>query len=183
MSDITAAQQLRQPLGAGVRMHENALRDEALTVGDVAFELQLPVLDELPIWDIVKIRQDGSEYFRNFQHSLSAAIEERLSDDAVSQALADEVTRDVIEPDVARIAARLRSAESSLKRKAGTSVALGALTTTVGVVIGAPLVVAAGIAAVGTSLPAAHKYFDDKRSVELSDMYFLWRLEEEAGMH
>jgi hypothetical protein len=37
-----------------------------------------------------------------------------------------------------------------------------------------------GIAALGTSVPAAHKYFDDKGAVELEDMYFLWRLERKA---
>ena len=35
-------------------------------------------------------------------------------------------------------------------------------------------------AAMGTSLPAAHKYFEDKGSIELNDMYFLWRLQQRA---
>jgi len=185
VSDLSAAKQLGLPLGAGVHMHEDALSgwSRSRTIEDVAFHLQLPVLDELPIADIVRVRQDEMEFFHNFRHALSIAIEDRLSADASSQAVAGEIGRDVIEPELARIAARLRAAETTFKRKAGASVAVGALATTVGVVIGAPLVVVAGAAAVGTSLTAAHKYFDDKESVELSDMYFLWRLEEVAAGH
>jgi hypothetical protein len=35
----------------------------------------------------------------------------------------------------------------------------------------------------GSSVPVAQKYFDDKGSIELADMYFLWRLEQRANRH
>jgi hypothetical protein len=67
-----------------------------------------------------------------------------------------------------------------LDRQLGASAVFGGVVTTIGLLAGAPLIVGAGIAAMGTSLPAAHKYFEDKGSIELNDMYFLWRLQQRA---
>jgi hypothetical protein len=182
VSDVVAARSMALPLGSSVRLHEDALArtNSRLTVGDVAFDLVLPVLDDLPIRDVVRLRQDEWEYFERFRSSLTQAIEERLSAGESSAAVATDVAQSVIEPAINDIDRRLRTAQRVLDRKLGVSAVFGGVITTVGLLAGAPLIVGAGIAAMGTSLPAAHKYFEDKGSIELNDMYFLWRLQQRA---
>lgn len=182
VSDVVAARSMALPLGSSVQLHEDALarRSGQFTVGDVAFDLALPVLDALPIPDVIRLRQDEWEYFERFRFSLTEAIEERLSTAESSAAAASDVARSVIEPAINDIDRRLRAAHRILDRKLGASAAVSGVVTTVGLLTGTPLIVGAGIAAMGTSLPAAHKYFEDKGSIELNDMYFLWRLEQRA---
>lgn len=185
VSDVIAARQLHLPLGAGVALHEDVLGtpSTAVDIGVVAFELELPVLSDLPIREIVKIRQDEFECFLKFRHALTAAIKECAASGVSNREAADRVCEEFIEPAIVDIAARLRSAERTLNKSAGAAAVLGALVTTAGVLTAVPLVVEGGIAAVGFSVPALQKYFDKKGSVELSDMYFLWRLEERAAKH
>lgn len=185
ISDVVAARSLSLPLGASVQMHEDVLgrgsgrpRDD-----DVAFELSLPVMTELPVRDVIRLRADEAEYFLTFRDALQAAIRERLAAGDSAPEAAATIEHDIIQPALNNIAARLRSAERSVGRKIGTAVGFGAVTATIGVITGAPLVVGAGVAAMGTSVPSAQKYFDAKGSIELADMYFLWRLESLAAKH
>jgi hypothetical protein len=182
VSDVTAAKSMALPLGSSVQLHEYALAraSHSQTVADVAFDLDLPVLDLLPIRDVVRLREDESEYFERFRIAVTRAIEERLSTGESSAAVAADVVRNVIDPAINDIDRRLRTAQRVLDRKLGASAVVGAVATTVGLLAGAPLIIGAGIAAIGTSLPVVHKFFEDKGSIELEDMYFLWRLEERA---
>jgi hypothetical protein len=185
VSDLSAAQQLRLPLGAEVAIHSSTLeqRPVAPAIDDVAFSLQLPVLEEVPVSEIVRIRNDELESFYNLRNALTLAIQERISSGFDSNEIAESIAQDVIAPELARIAARLSVAQRTLSRKSTASVGLGTLVTVVGLLVGVPIVAGAGLAAIGTSLPAIHKYFDDKGAVELSDMYFLWKLQEAAQTH
>jgi hypothetical protein len=185
VSDVLSARYMELPLGTSVRMHGDVLSRTGppKTVTDVAFDLRLPVLEELPIRDIVRIRQDEWEYFESFRHALTRAIAERLSSDPTSPSIAEEVKRDVIDPAVLDIAARLRSVERVMDKKIYAAIGVGDLVTTVGVLTAAPLIVGAGVVAFGSSLQAVQKYFEDKGAIELSDMYFLWQLEMAASRH
>jgi hypothetical protein len=182
VSDVVTARSMALPLGSSVQLHEEALArtTSSSTVGDVAFDLVLPVLDTLPIRDVIRLRQDEWEYFDRFRSSLTQAIEERLSTGESSAAVAADVARSVIEPAINDIDRRLHVAQRVLDRKLGASAVFGGAVTTIGLLAGAPLIVGAGIAAMGTSLSAAYKYFEDKGSIELNDMYFLWRLQQPA---
>jgi hypothetical protein len=60
-------------------------------------------------------------------------------------------------------------------KKASASIGMGALMTTCGLLTANPLLITTGVGAVATTLPAAHKFIEDRRDVSLSDMYFLWR--------
>jgi hypothetical protein len=151
---------------------------------DVAFNLQLPTLNNLPLSELLKIRQDEWVYFDRFRQSLKEAIRQRVSSDAASPAVvAEQIYEDVIEPGLNDVTRRLDVVQKALDRKLATGIAIGGLITTVGVITGAPLIIGAGIAAMGSSVPVAQKYFDDKGSIELADMYFLWRLEQRANRH
>lgn len=185
VSDVVSARYMELPLGASVQMHEDVLSRSRppTTVADVAFDLKLPVLEELPIRDVVRVRQDEWEYFEKFRHALTHAIAERLKSDPASPLIAEEVKHDVIDPALMDIATRLRSVERVMDKKIGAAIGVGGLITTIGVLTAAPLVVGAGVVALGSSLPAVQRYFEDKGAIELSDMYFLWQLEMAASRH
>jgi hypothetical protein len=97
--------------------------------------------------------------------------------------VAEQIYEDVIEPGLNDATRRLDVIQKALDRKLATGIAIGGLITRAGVITGAPLIIGAGIAAMGSSVPVAQKYFDDKGSIELADMYFLWRLEQRANRH
>jgi hypothetical protein len=90
-----------------------------------------------------------------------------------------EIAEDVISPAVSKIANQMRAAERLLSRSGGLTVAVTAIATTVGLMLQAPVVIGPllGAAIGGVDLK---RYWADKKDVELSDMYFLWRL---AGVH
>lgn len=134
----------------------------------------------MPIGDIVKVRQDEWEYFERFRLALTAAIQERIGQNDTSPQVADRVYVDVIEPSLMDLDRRLRSAERALTRKVGVSMAVGAVTTVVSLLIGAPLEIGLGLVGVA-SLQAGHKYWEDRGRIELSDMYFLWSLERRSA--
>jgi len=185
VSDVETARLIEVPLGAGLPAHEGLLTQRAhVTESDVAFNLRLPTLNNLPLSELLKIRQDEWVYFDHFRQSLKEAIRQRVSSDAASPAVvAEQIYEDVIEPGLNDVTRRLDVIQKALDRKLATGIAIGGLITTVGVITGAPLIIGAGIAAMGSSVPVAQKYFDDKGSIELADMYFLWRLEERANRH
>jgi hypothetical protein len=139
------------------------------------------VLSRVPVRDIVKIREDEHESFEKFRDAITKAIQVRIeAGDVDPSIIARKIEEELIMPATNDIANRLKVARRALERKGGTSFAVGATITTIGLISGVPLIAGAGIAAIGSSLPAAHKYLDDKGSIELSDMYFLWRLEEKS---
>ncbi len=183
VSDVVAAGQLGLPLGASVEMHEDVLanaRVASASVEDVAYELRLPLLENLPVRDVVKLRHDEWEYFESFRNALGAAIEKRLRDEGGDAAVvAERVAKEVLEPELIKLDRRLRVAARSFQRRAATSMVVGGVATTIGLITGVPLIAGAGIAALGTSLPAAHKYFEEQGSIESENMYWLWRLQRE----
>ena len=90
--------------------------------------------------------------------------------------LADEIVGDVLMPSLRTIERRLDSSRKLLARKAGFSVVLGGLATTVGAFTAIPQLIAGGVAiAAGGATAAQHKFREEMRDVELSDMYFLWK--------
>lgn len=186
VSDVVAARQLGLPLGAAVQLHEDVLAKGQFAkprVEDVAFDLYLPVIEDLPLRDVVRLRHDEWEHFEAFRRAVSSAIVERIDDDSTAEVVADRVAREVLEPSLMALDKRLRVAERALERKAATSVVAGTVAVTIGLVTGAPLVVGAGVAAMGTSISAAHKYIEDRGGIESDDLYWLWRLNQTAAGH
>jgi hypothetical protein len=112
--------------------------------------------------------------------AVEAAVGQRISDAKTADQVASDVVSDIIDPALVDIGRRLKVAKRAFAKKAGASVAVGAATVTVGLMTAAPLIVGAGIAAMGTSIPVLHKLFEDRASVEISDMYFLWKLRSSA---
>jgi hypothetical protein len=182
VSDVRTAKYLTSPLAASVSLHSEVLdqpRAEA-TEAEVALELSLPVLEGVPAAELLKVRRDEALSFERFRHSLRAAIQERLSNvqGGSSAEVASSVAEEVINPALNDIQQRLGAAQELLAKKSAVSLGLGAISTTIGLIAGMPLLLPAGVA--WGLLPGQHymKYLEEKRDIQLSDMYFLWRQEQ-----
>ena len=180
-SDVAAAHQYDLPLGLVQSISGQMLQmSRPTSVADVVFQLELPVLDGISTIDLIRIRREQSEYFSSFRNALTRAARDRLNLHPAdsSDVAAEQIRTDVIEPELEKIRQRLASAERSLAKKTSIGLLLGALTTTCGLLFGAPTPLAgsAGVAAVvGITGTAASKHIDEVREVSLNDMYFLWK--------
>jgi hypothetical protein len=177
--DLTLADELALPLGCTVKLHGRLLRqlDTTLTGADIAFHLQLPVLDNVPVHELLVVRQEEHDHFLTFRSSLRSAIRERaraLSTGNSAEGVANEIRDDVIEPAVAKIRERLLAARHVLNRSAGLSVAIGALGTVVGAFGGPGFAEGGWAVAAGGVIAAGSKYQAQRTAVEDEDMYFLW---------
>ena len=181
-SDVATSKKTDLPLGSTIWLHGNLLRQPTtrVSVDDVAFAINLPVLNGVPLKTLLKIRSDERDAFVRFRHGLRQAITERLKAATKTQAdkLASEVRRDVIDPALENIRQRLASAERMLAKKTAVGVTLGGLMTICGLLsgIGAPLATAAGVGTlINIAGAAGVKDIEERRDVSLSDMYFLWK--------
>ena len=95
--------------------------------------------------------------------------------------IARQIEVDYLEPGLADIERRVRSSRKAVGKKSSVSLAVGSSAAVVGALTSIPLVIATGVATVAASVPAIHKYFDDKSSIEISDLYFLWEMKKRAG--
>lgn len=181
-ADIKAATTLGIPLGCTNWLHSEILSaaSESITPANVAFDLDLPILQGIPIETLMKVRRNEKESFQRFRDSLRLAVKERLKVDGSSKIaeISEQIRLDLIEPELRNIRARLTAAEKVLAKKSAVGMFLGALVTTCGTLAGLPLPVsiAAGIGtASSTESGAVAKYFEEKQQAALSDMYFLWK--------
>lgn len=178
--DLSVARCIKAPLGSTDPLYHRFMLSSpaALRAPDIAFNLNLPVLHKIPIETLLKIRLDESGHFERFRDSLRRALGEqlKLQPERRTIELANEITRDVIEPELRQIRRRLKAADSALQRKTGISLGVGALLTTCGLLTGfAPAaVLGIGTMAGGLVVPA-QQYVDKRADVELSDMFFLWK--------
>lgn len=177
ISDVAATRDLGIPL---LQVTNGIVLSEPLdhTHDDiVALNLRLPILANVSAAEILKLKDDNWPEFERFRSALRVAIREQI--DKAGTASPEEIARSVLQeyvnPELAGIERRLATARKGLARKVGAGVTLGGATVTAGAMATIPLVLATGVAALATSLPQIYKYFEDKREVELSDLYFLWR--------
>ncbi|MFG1901532.1 hypothetical protein [Micromonospora carbonacea] len=184
ISDVVAARQLGLPLGPFMKVHSETLGQQhrkQISAEDVAFQLRLPVLNRIPIKEVISIRNHERESFIKFQQAITQAIKERIdAGDVDPGAIANHIIDETISPSLNQISQHLGTARKVFERKTGISVAAGIAVTTVGLLTGTPLIAGLGIAAAGTTVAAAHKYFDDKGPIGMEDMYFLWQLEQRS---
>jgi hypothetical protein len=181
-ADITAAKSLGVPLGCTNWLHGELLSTASIspTIANVAFNLDLPILQGVSVETLVKVRNDEYESFQRFRDSIRLAVKERLKADpsARTAELSEQIRLDVIEPELRRIRDRLAAAERAIAKKSVIGIVMGALVTTCGIMAGLPIPVsiAAGVGTASTTeTGAATKYLEEKQQAALSDMYFLWK--------
>jgi hypothetical protein len=178
-ADLAASAKYGLPLVTGVPYHATLIERlrRKSTAADVALELSLPVLHDVPIHDLLRIRADESEHFARFKVALTRTIEARLRDaDVGSRAVAGEVLRDELEPAVRAIRERLRASTRAFARKSAYSLTVGAVVAACGAATGVLQLLAGGaVAGFAGAIAAQAKFADERREIQLSDMYFLFR--------
>jgi hypothetical protein len=183
-SDLRAARMYRLPLGTTVELHRRVLRRMGHTASptNVALELRLPVLDGMPVRELLRFRDAEYDHFLLFRRRLQEIITAKLQvvpphDDA--RRVAQMVVRDAIEPELAHLRIRMKAARSVLKRTAGFGVGVGAIIAGFGTWFGIPPMETLGAAtgaAVGTGIQ--QKFAERTNDMQLDPMYFLWRVYE-----
>lgn len=184
-ADAYAARATKSCLGSTIPFYRKLLAVElAPAAGDVAFELALPIAEGLSTAQLIDVRRAEKPAFERFQRAMRTAIEERIqrAEEGQVAGIANEIKRDVIDPELRGIRDRLSVATKMTNRSGLTGVALGAATAVVGLL--SPLVgpqFGTGLAVAGAvaTIQAFKKSMDDllsaRKDVSLSDMYFLWQ--------
>ncbi|MGH9928413.1 MAG: hypothetical protein ACREA9_04190 [Pyrinomonadaceae bacterium] len=134
----------------------------------------------MPVRELVAIRLAEGDSFAAFRAALTKAAQDMMNNNqgVSSQGVAKSAVDDVVRPELARIELKLRAAKRALTRKTAVSLVLGALATKCGLLLGVGSAAAevAGIGAfIAGSGTAGSKYIEEKQTIELSDMYFLWK--------
>ncbi|MEV6276252.1 hypothetical protein [Nocardia sp. NPDC051832] len=188
-ADAASAAELSAPLAVASPILESILSSGSSSrgvqstgvAGSVAIEIGLPVLYGVSAADLLKIRQDEADSFERFRKALRTAINEAIDDPdrfVGSSAAAAVIVDETIVPALHDIDQRLSVAGKAMVKKSGANVTVGVALAIVGLISGIPLLLPAGIA-LGTGVPGVHmaRYLDQKGEIELSDMYFLWKLQ------
>jgi hypothetical protein len=187
ITDIYAARSMGLPLGLGVDLEARLtkLQYAPLSTEDVAFSLHLPVVDGLPIRELIALRETERDTFDNFRDALTQAIKDRIASASLTGQSASDVAREIqeddIDPALHRIRQRLHAAEDALRKNHRYNIALAGLTTVCGV-MGAPidLVAGLGVAAVTGTAAVEGRLVNQKADISKESMYFLWQAKEYA---
>jgi hypothetical protein len=182
VTDLIAARFCKAPLAATMWAHHQLLAQNCDDhVASAAFHLELPVVDSVPIPTLLQIRKDEGDAFERFRGRLRQAFTESLSAQKTSKDVekaALEIRRDLIDPELREIRARLKRGTSALGKKSVVGIILGGLATTCGLLAGAPtpVAVSAGFAvASAAAATGTAKLIDERSEVAMSDIYFLWK--------
>lgn len=188
-ADAASAAELSAPLATSSPILESIFdstrkmdgRKSRMVTGEVAIEVGLPILHGVPAVDLLRIRQDEADSFERFRTALRATICEALKglDDPESPGVtAADVIDEILIPALHDIDQRLDSAKKTLVKKSSVNATVGTSLAVIGLISGIPLLLPAGIA-LGTAIPGIHmsRYIEQKNEVEISDMYFLWKLQ------
>ena len=182
--DALVAQKLAAPLGDATA-YGSDVKASAVVPGGVAFNLQLPMVESLPISEILKIRNDHAAEYQAFRAALRKAIEERIKalPDKDADSIADSVYEDILEPEIIRLQRKMDAAVAIAGKRSLATAFVGATVTTVGLTSFAPIA-ATGIAISATAGLAAYlDWLKDKKEVQMSDLHFLMKLDRAAVAH
>ncbi|MFC0545007.1 hypothetical protein [Kutzneria chonburiensis] len=143
----------------------------------VALEVELPGINGIGLREFLQMQQEDEASYLKFQTAVRTAVREAIKrhESRSPNEIARAVVEEYVKPEIADIEQKMRSATRSLSKKVGISAVVGTTATSIGLMGAMPLVVTAGVGVVAASLTQVYKYFDDKATVESSDMYFLWK--------
>jgi len=179
LGDITLAREMSATLVQGAEDYQPVAPtpEQRPTEAAVALELPLPVLHGLPAKELLKLRDDYRPELERFRAALRLAIREAAARDPEAPAgeIAGRVVAEYVRPQLADIELRLSAAKRTLAKKSAVQLGVGTAITTVGLLAAAPIVIGAGITALGTTLLHGTTFIDKTTELELSDMHFLWR--------
>src|SRR5262249_54009423 len=136
-----------------------------------------------PIKEVLSFRENEAVDFQAFRAALRMTIEERIKalPEANAEQIADSVYRDVLEPQIIALERKTAKAADLLSKRAMATFAIGSIVTTVDLLAFTPLVAPGIVIAAGGTLANYLEWLKDRKEIELSDLHFLWRLDEEAA--
>jgi hypothetical protein len=186
--DLKLADVLRGPLASTLWSHQRAISamGEAPDPANVAFNVSFPTLESVPINELIAIRQANGDAFLAFRDALTKAAREMsvLSRGSSRDRLATQIKEQIIDPEIARLNRRLRTARQSFAKKVVGTIALSSVGTLCAASLGAIPGVAAGAvitaSAIGNLNKDLSKFIEEKDGIKLSDMYFIWKALEHA---
>lgn len=147
-------------------------------VADVALNLDIPMIHNVPPGDLLTLRRTEPLEFTAFRSALSSAIEKRIAlmPEDPAPSVANSVVDDILIPEIAKLGRQMEKSSNALTRRSTAVVAASGIVTTIGLMSFAPLVVPGLILAAGGGVAVYNDYIKDAREVEMSDLYFLWRM-------
>ena len=79
-TDMYTAQRMNLPLGLGIRLEARlaSLQQETISPAEIAFNLKLPVVDGLPVRELLSLRETEQDAFEEFRDRLTQAMKEKL---------------------------------------------------------------------------------------------------------
>jgi CheY-like chemotaxis protein len=172
--DLICAREMGMPLTLATSLQETILEQlQILRTGTpIALDLRLPVLDGIPPNEILRLRREEHEAFEKFR----LAIKKAMSEPAQGGRSMLDIQQDIVDPELNALTQRLRTAERAFAKKAGYGVSLGVVTAVCGMAIGLVQILGAGVAAaIGAAVAAQGKLQDERREIQMSDMYFVWK--------
>jgi hypothetical protein len=185
-TDLYSASLVKLPIGMGLGLEARMAtsRRDSIMPAEVAFNLVLPIVDGLPVKELLALRESEGDAFEGFRDSLTAAIREQLSA-ADREAdnpgdLARELQVDIIDPALHRIQRRLHAAEGVLRKNHRYNIAMAGLATLCGIFTSADIAAAIAAAALTGTGVVEYQYTSERRDIALEDMYFLWTAQERA---
>jgi hypothetical protein len=185
VSDVDQSRELGAPLVADMdqsfRLFESTRVVKSTTTDDVSVNIQIPMLLGLKSYELLRLRTEFPDEFVLFRSATIDAIKARLAHDvdADPRKVAEEVTREVLEPAVARMNRSLATSMRSFLQMAGLQAAVGGVLTAVGLLDHLPLLFGGSALGVGgfTIAPSGTvpTLLQNRRDVSLDNLYFLHR--------
>jgi hypothetical protein len=178
VGDVALARMMSLPLVGDAQrvVIEPSRRRPPQSVDSVALSLELPMFVGATAKQVLHLRESHRPEYAKFRAALTKAIQERiaLKDEADERRIATRLHSEFVAPALADIEAKLKTSLGAMSAKAASGIVIGGALTTVGVLTGMPLLIGSGAATAASVTLSLNKFFDDRREVRLSDMYFLW---------
>lgn len=183
--DLSLARALGTPLAGGLLRQESGTSPGHALDEAVALNVKIPVLEGIPVAELVRLRQDLRPHFEVFRTALLAACREQASrlgsDDP--RVVADAVRAEYLETSLSALEIKMRSAREKLLRKSTQSIVVGSALVSIGLIAAMPLVIASGVTAASSVLFHTKEYADDTTELKSSELYYLWAAKEQRVHH
>jgi len=146
----------------------------------------IPFVDAVPVEKLIQLRRDEPHAFVLFRSSLmKSAAELRGSGSAFNEKHARELYGDVLQPGLAKLEEKMKSAREDALRSSAKSAAAFALTLSFGLHLGLlPTEIQAALSALGLwkfsndFLGKVGDAVDPQRTIRGESLYFLWRMKK-----
>lgn len=145
----------------------------------IALNLDLPYIFDLPISNLLAFRQANYESFLVYRDSIASNLQGSFP---CNKQELDMLRRECIDPELHKINRMLQNSCNELKSAAGIGGAISIATIAIGSHIGLGIGDIASLAGLFGAGPIAQKAFDhiNKNSAKSNPLYFLWKLDRQS---